>query len=191
MEADRQRIARLRDYFAEHGVLPSYAVMAPLIGLRSKASVAKFVARLQRYGLVRKGPGGRLVPTRAFHARPVVGRAPAGFPSPADELMEDALTIDDYLVDHPARTVLVHVRGDSMVGAGIQDGDYVVVERTTQARPGQIVVARVDGEYTIKYLMRDERGWFLRPANPHYPDLRPTGALDLFGVVRGQFRRYA
>ncbi|RMH62064.1 MAG: repressor LexA [Zetaproteobacteria bacterium] len=191
MDIDHERIARLRDYVAAHGVLPSYARMAELIGMKSKAGVAKFVARLQQRGLVRKAPGGRLVPTRAFHARPVVGQAPAGFPSAADELMEDAISIDDFLVDHPSRTVLVHVRGDSMVGAGIQDGDYVVVERTTQARPGQIVVARMDGEYTIKYLMRDERGWFLRPANPHYPDLRPTGELDIFGVVRAQFRRYS
>ncbi|RMG91594.1 MAG: LexA family transcriptional regulator [Zetaproteobacteria bacterium] len=191
MELDQKRLDRLRDHLAEYGVLPSYAAMAELIGMKSKAGVAKFVDRLCKRGLVRKGPGGRLVPTRAFFARPVVGHAPAGFPSPADELMEDAITIDDYLVDHPSRTVLVQVRGDSMLGAGIQDGDYVVVERTDQAQPGQIVVARVDGEYTIKYLMRDGDGWFLRAANPHYPDLRPQGSLDLFGIVRGQFRRYA
>ncbi|MDX8402101.1 MAG: translesion error-prone DNA polymerase V autoproteolytic subunit [Mariprofundaceae bacterium] len=190
MDRDRERIGRLQDYHRAHGMLPSYAAMGALLGLKSKASVAKFVARMEARGLLRKGPGGRIAPTRAFHARPVVGQAPAGFPSPADELMDDAITIDDYLVDHPASTVLVHVRGDSMIGAGIQDGDYVVVERASRARPGQIVVARVDGEFTIKYLMRDAGGWFLRPANPHYPDIRPEGELDLFGIVRGQFRRY-
>ncbi len=190
MDADRERLGRLQDYVAEHGVLPSYAAMGTLIGLRSKAGVAKFVDRLVRRGVLRRAPNGRLAPTRAFFARPRVGAAPAGFPSPADELLEDAITIDDYLVDHPSRTVLVEVRGDSMIGAGILDGDYVVVERRDRAHEGQIVVARIDGEFTIKYLARDARGYFLRPANPHYPDLRPDGALDLFGVVVGQFRRY-
>ena len=191
MDRDQERLGILRDHVAAHGVLPSYAGMAELLGFRSKASVAKFVRRMVDRGVLRKAPGGRLAPAPAFFARPLVGRSPAGFPSPADELLEDAITIDDYLVDHPSRTVLVLVRGDSMIGAGIHDGDYVVVERAERARPGQIVVARVDGEFTIKFLRRDETGYFLSPANPHYPDIRPEGELDIFGIVRGQFRRYS
>ncbi|RMH52187.1 MAG: LexA family transcriptional regulator, partial [Zetaproteobacteria bacterium] len=125
---DDDRLGMLREYVAEHGLIPSYAAMGRLLGFRSKAGVARFVDRMVARGMLRKLPGGRLAPTAAFFARPIVGHSPAGFPSPADELLEDAITIDDYLVDHPSRTVLVLVSGDSMIGAGIHDGDYLVVE---------------------------------------------------------------
>ncbi len=190
MDRDQERLGILQDHVAAHGVLPSYAGMAELLGFRSKAGVAKFSGRMVDRGLLRKAPGGQLAPAPAFFARPLVGRSPAGFPSPADELLEDAITIDDYLVDHPSRTVLVLVRGDSMIGAGIQDGDYVVVERRERAEPGSIVVAIVDGEFTVKYLDRDAKGYFLRPANPHFPTIRPKATLEIFGVVVGLFRKY-
>lgn len=189
MEQDLERIGRIQDYARRHGALPSYAELARLAGFRSKASAAKFVRRMEAAGFLRRGPGGRLVPGPRFRARPWAGAAPAGFPSPGDEPLEDALSIDEYLVRHPSRTFLVQVRGHSMTGAGILDGDFVVVERAARARPGQIVVARVDGEFTVKYLDRDAEGWVLRPANPRYPEIHPEGELALVGIVVGVFRR--
>jgi len=187
---DEAHLGRLQNFYAAHHVLPSYAKIADICGMRSKAAASKLVARLRRAGFLRGAPGGKLAPTPAFFARARVGAAPAGFPSPAAELLEDALSIDDYLVDHPSDTVLVEVRGDSMNGAGIQPGDYVVVRKCERADVGQIVVAILDGEFTIKYLDRDARGYLLRPANPHYPPLRPEREMTIFGVVTAQFRKY-
>jgi SOS regulatory protein LexA len=186
---DRQRLGRLQAYYAEHRVIPSYARIGALVGMRSKQGVARLLERLRSQGFLDRSPDGHLLPTARFFERPLVGKAPAGFASPAMEILGDALSIDDFLVAHPASTVLIQVQGDSMIGAGIFDGDYLVVERRAEASPGSIVVAIVDGEFTIKYLQRDSDGWLLQPANPNYPLLRPRGELALFGVMVGLFRK--
>ena len=77
-----------------------------------------------------------------------------------------------------------------MVGAGIHSGDIAVVERRIGAVAGELVVATVDGEFTLKHLARDESGFFLRPANPAYVPLRPKGEFQIFGVVVGLIRKY-
>jgi len=188
---DHIHLGRLQDFYTAHKSLPPYAKIADICGMRSKSAVSKLVFRLKREGFLTVAPGGRLAPTSAFFGRALVGRAVAGFPSPAAELMEDALSIDDYLVEHPSDTVLVEVQGDSMIGAGIQPGDYVIVRKCERADVGQIVVAIMDGEFTIKYLDRDEHGYLLRPANAHYSLLRPQQEMTIFGVVTGQFRKYS
>ncbi len=99
------------------------------------------------------------------------------------------MLLDEILVDTPSRTMLLPVRGDSMIGANIFEGDVVVVERQTTASPGEIVVAVVDGELTVKRLGRDVHGWLLRPENSSFTDIRPEGTLVLVGVVMGLVRR--
>jgi repressor LexA len=187
---DHIHLGRLQDFYADHKALPPYTKIADICGMRSKAAVFKLVSRLKRDGFLQVAPGARLAPTAQFFARPRVGSAPAGFPSPAAEMLNDALSIDDYLIEHPSQTVLVEVQGDSMIGAGIQPGDHVIVRKCSNADIGQIVVAIMDGDFTIKYLDRDEHGYLLRPANPHYSLLRPERELTIFGVVTGQFRKY-
>lgn len=113
--------------------------------------------------------GGRIAPTKRFFARPVMGRVRAGLPEPASQEPPEVLTIDDYLIEDPNRTALVTVRGDSMKDAGLLDGDLVVVETNPATRPGDIVVAVVDGEMTVKTLRADRKGvFFLEPANPAF-----------------------
>lgn len=188
MGKDSIYLGRLQDYYASHRLIPSYANIGKLLSLNSKASVAALVGRLKRQGYL-DSHAGRTVPTDKFFARPLVGTAPAGFASPASDLLNDAISIDEYLVEHPASTVLVQVKGDSMIGAGIHDGDILVVERNGAPPVGKMVVAVVDGEYTVKYLKRDGKGFYLQPANAHYPPLRPQGELQVFGVVVGAFRK--
>ena len=101
----------------------------------------------------------------------------------------DALTIDDYLIEHPSQTVLVRVKGDSMMDAGILDGDLVVVEKGTAARRGDIVVAIVDNQFTLKRLDVDKGVFVLRPENKAYPVIRPEGSLEIFGVMVGLVRK--
>lgn len=188
--ADREvaALAKLRDYYRKHQLIPSYAGLGDMLGL-SKQGAVKLAARLTLRGFLKKGPGGRLVPGGMFFERPLVGTAPAGFASPAMELMGDAITIDEYLVEHPSSTVLVEVKGDSMINAGIHDGDMLVVERCSSANRGKIVVAIVDGDFTIKYLQQDRHGYYLEPANDQFSIIRPEGSLEIYGEVVGQFRR--
>jgi repressor LexA len=186
---DSEHLGRLQEYYARHQVIPSYARIGALVGMASKAAVSKLLARLRGQGYLSKGPDGHLVPARRFFERPLVGTAPAGFASPATEILGDAVSIDDFLVAHPASTVLVQVKGDSMIGAGIHDGDYLVVERRASPPLGSIVVAIVDGEFTIKYLQKDKDGYYLQPANANFPDIRPRGELQMFGLMVGMFRK--
>jgi len=161
------------------------------LGLRSKSSVAALVARLKLSGFIESTPDRRLAPTRRFFERPLA-EAPvhAGLPNPIDDAPADALTIDDYLIDRPSQTVLVRVKGDSMIDAGIFDGDLVVVEKQSTARRGDIVIAIVDNQFTLKRLDLERGQFVLRPENKAYPVIRPEGALEIFGVMVGLVRKY-
>ena len=114
----------------------------------------------------------------------------AGQPQPADQSEPDFLTLDDYLIDDPNRTSLHKVRGDSMRDAGILEGDLVVVEHNSPTKPGDIVVAVVDSELTVKTLRADAKGaYFLEAANPAYEPIYPRTSLELLGIVISVVRR--
>lgn len=190
MSNDRSYLARLQDYYAAHRALPSYASIGSLLGLRSKSSVAALVARLKLAGFVESTPDRRLAPTRRFFARPLAANpVRAGLPEAADDTEADALTIDDYLIERPSDTVLIRVKGDSMIDAGILEGDLVVVEKRHDARKGEIVVAIVDNQFTLKRLDVDRGEFILRAENKGYAPIRPEGALEIFGVMVGLVRK--
>ena len=130
------------------------------------------------------------IPAGRFFERPLAGgTVHAGYPDQIEGVGADPFLIDDYLVRNPSRTVMIPVRGDSMLEAGIHDGDIVAVERTTEARPGDFVVAVVDNEFTLKELAVENGQNVLRPHNPAYPVIRPAGRLEIFGVMVGLVRR--
>jgi DNA polymerase V len=116
----------------------------------------------------------------------------AGFPSPADDYVESALDLNEYLVGNPAATFMVRVSGESMLGAGIHDGDVLVVDRSRDPAPGRIVVAVLDGELTVKRLRFREGRWVLAPENPAFEPIVVGSGQDLhvWGVVTGVVRRY-
>lgn len=190
MPDDRQYLARLQDYYARHQVLPSYARIGALVGLNSKASVAGMVARLKESGFLKSTPDKRLKPGPKFFERSVAENVRAGAPAAVADVPSDAVRIDSRLIRHPSKTVLIKVKGDSMVNAGILDGDTVVVEKRAAADIGDIVVAIVDNEFTLKRLAREKGHVVLRPENKAYPVIRPSADLEIFGVVVGQFRNY-
>lgn len=190
MGNDQNYLAKLQDYYADHGVLPSYATMMTLLGLRSKSPIAALVARLKLQGYLESTPEKRLKPSPRFFERAIYDSVRAGMPTPANDDQHDTLTIDRYLVNRPSQTVLITVKGDSMIDAGIHDGDVVVVEKNANAGVGDMVVAIVDNEFTLKHLDREKNAWILRPANPAYPVIRPKGQLELFGLVVGMCRKY-
>jgi SOS regulatory protein LexA len=190
MSDDGQYLSKLQDYYAKHRVMPSYATLGELVGLSSKASVAELVLRLKAERLVESTPDRRLKPGKRFFERPLQDSVHAGMPHPAFDSRPDTVSIDDYLVYHPSKTTLITVKGDSMIDAGIHDGDIVVVEKRSSANPGDLVVAIVEGDFTLKRLAREKNRMVLVPENKAYPVIRPKEDLEIFGVVVGQFRRY-
>jgi len=122
----------------------------------------------------------------------VSGSVVAGFPSPAEQYQEQALDLNELLVRRPAATFFVKVQGDSMTGAGIRDGDLLVVDRSLRPASGDVIIACVDGEFTVKTYRRDANGTRLEPANPAYPviHMRSGRQLDYFGKVTACIHRF-
>ena len=131
--------------------------------------------------------GAANIPEGTSGNNPPLMQSPAacGFPSPAEQYVETPLDLNELLVKTPAATFFVRASGDSMTGAGIRDGDILVVDRSIHARNGHIVIACVENEFTVKYLQSDEKGAFLVPANRKYPviSFREGMELKIFGVV--------
>ncbi len=189
MQNDITNLAKLQDYYAKHWTIPSYSTLGELWGVRAKSWVAKLVKELSEQGYLEMTPEKRLKPGAKFFERPMVGNVRAGLPSAAGDMPHEAITIDSFLIDKPSNTVLIKVRGDSMIDEGIRDGDFVVTEKRHTANLGDVVVAIVDNEFTVKYLAKDKSGYFLKAANPAFAPIRAKGQLEIFGVVIGMFRR--
>ena len=116
----------------------------------------------------------------------------AGFPSPAEDFAVKRIDLTEILVTHPQATFLLRVSGESMKDAGIFDGDMLVVDKAIKPRHGQIVVAVVDGEFTVKYLYQRSGRVKLRPANVTFPDITPTDGqtIEVWGVVTCSIKRF-
>jgi DNA polymerase V len=112
-------------------------------------------------------------------------RVPAGFPSPADDYIQNRLDLNEHLILHPAATFFVRVAGDSMVGAGIADGDILIVDRSLEPSDGRVVVAIVDGELVVKRLRRRDDRWSLMAENEGYPPIvaGEEVGFEIWGVV--------
>ena len=121
-----------------------------------------------------------------------LSRVPAGFPSPADDYLEGELDLNELLIQHPAATFFVRLAGDSMVNAGLFDGDILVVDRAERGSHGRIVVAVIDGELTVKRLYSQGGHVELRPENHAYkPIVFDEGReLTIWGVVISSVRQF-
>ena len=188
---DPEYLEKLQDYYAEHKVIPSYSVLASLWGISAKSWVSECVKRFEEAGFLDWTPDRQLKPGRRFFERRVAESAvQAGLPNPAvSDGYDFVSSIDEMVVRVPSRTVLIRVKGDSMVEAGIHEGDMLVVEKQPHANVGEIVVAIVDNEFTVKTLEREKGAFVLKPANKAYPVIRPRGRLEIFGVMAGLVRR--
>lgn len=184
-------IDTLRSYYSEHNRLPSYRELADLCGFASTNAAYKLADRLEENGYIRRDEKGKLIPTRKLTDLKMLGAVTAGFPTPAEEDPIDTISIDEFLVENREATYILTVDGDSMKDAGICEGDLVLVERTDSAKEGQIVVAEVDGEWTMKFLKKDGSTFYLAPANDDYSPIYPDSTLSITGVVRGVVRKYS
>ncbi len=162
----------------------------PIIGFRSRASVFKLVARLVDERFIEKDKKGKLLPGSAWSGLRLLGLVEAGFPSPAEEDVGDKLSLDDYLIPARDASYMLRVKGDSMKDAGIIEGDMVIVERTNNAKVGSIVIAEVDGAWTMKYYRVKNGVPYLEAANAKYKDIHPKEGLIIAAVVRAVVRKY-
>ena len=187
----------IRDRVVGHGQAPSLAEIAAACGLASRGAARKQVLALAEAGLVEVTAGqARGIRPAGMRARadllrvPVLGRVAAGSPIGADAALADTLTLDVRLFS-AAPDYLLRVQGDSMIDDGILDGDLVGVKRTPEARDGQTVVARLDGELTIKRLSRSADALRLLPRNPAYVPIEVESGQDFAveGVFCGLVRR--
>jgi len=188
---DGEYLAKLQDYYADWKNIPSYAKLCEVFGIASKSWVKAVLTRLSAAGFIGRTPDGAWIPSRQFFARPLAeSSVQAGMPASVTATQGEYFVIDEMLIDTPSETTLIPVRGDSMIEAGIHDGDVAVVEKRNLANVGDIVVAIVDNEFTLKTLDKERGHYILRPANPAYPVIRPQGTLEIFGVLTGLIRKY-
>ena len=149
-EKHRSRIRDIARFHQKNGRMPSFSELCKITGLRSKNSVFKLVARLEKLKVLERDRTGRLIAGSIACPLKVLGTVEAGFPSPAEEELVDTLSLDDFLIQNREATFLLKVSGDSMSDAGILPGDMVIVDKGRTPKSGDIVIAQVDGEWTMK-----------------------------------------
>ncbi len=186
----KEKVQRIRAFYAENKIMPTYEEICLLLGFKSKNAAFKLVDKLVDEGFVERMDKGRLKPGPLFLGLPLYNSVQAGMPTAEEERLIDHVDLNDYLVRKPQATVLINVRGDSMIEAGIHEGDRVIVEVGAPVRQNNIVVAVVDGDYTVKYYERSPNGQIvLHPANPKYSPIIPRQELKIFGKVVGVIRK--
>ena len=186
----KEKARRLQAFFRQQSRLPGYNEMLKLFGYHSKNAVHGLLRKLEDHGYIELHRG-KMAFTRKLRGEiRILGTVQAGFPSPAEEELLDVLSLDEFLVEHPEATFILKVTGDSMIDAGIQPGDMVLVERGAAPKANDIVIAQVDGEWTMKYFLKNRTGVRLEPANKKYKTIRPQQSLEIAGVVRTVIRKY-
>jgi SOS regulatory protein LexA len=186
----RSRARDISRFYYQKGRMPSFSEIGKIVGLRSKNAVSKLIGNLEKLKVLSRDDRGRLIPGSIAYPVKILGTVEAGFPSPAEEELVDTLSLDDLLIQNRDATFLLKVSGDSMSGAGILPGDMVIVDRGQTPKSGDIVIAEIDGEWTMKYLRKRGAGVALIPANPQYKAIRPKNELKIAGVVTAVVRKY-
>lgn len=180
----------------KRGYVPTLQEMANAMDIASLQGVKDHLVALERKGYLRRTPGRRRAIevthpiTPIIGSIPILGRVAAGRPLLAVENREGALSLDNSLLGNGSHFAL-RVQGDSMIEAGIQEGDYVIVRQQDSATPGDVVVALLGEEVTVKRLRKKGSTLFLEAANPAYEPIPLTGTSPLpqiLGVVVGQYR---
>lgn len=176
-------------FYDRHRRMPGYQEIMNLVGFKSKNAVYKLINKLVEEGVVEKDSKGKIVPTSLFSEIPFPGIVEAGIPTSTDELKE-TLSIEEYLKTDRESSFLLEVKGDSMIDEGIKEGDLVLVESRREAKDGDIVIAEVDGGWTMKYLRKKSGKVWLEAANENYAPIHPEYAFRIAAVVKAVIRKY-
>lgn len=180
---------KLENFYTRNNRMPTYSEMLSLFNFKSKNAVFKLVHKMIEAGIVAKDHLGRLIPSESFNEIPMLGLVKAGFPSEVEELSE-SLNLENFLISKKEKTFMLEVDGDSMIEAHIEKGDHVLVEKTDQARNGDIVIAEVDGEFTMKYFKKEKDKIWLQPANKKLKNIYPKHSFSIVAIVKAVIRKY-
>jgi SOS regulatory protein LexA len=181
----------LRAFFKENDRLPSLSEAAELFRYSSRNAAVYLIKKLIDSGYLLKDLKGKLITTPLFHKRlKVLGSVAAGLPTEEQEIERDTVSLDEFLVKNLSSTYMLEVKGDSMLHAGLYPGDFVIVEKGDSPKLGDIVIAQIDDEWTMKYYRKKEGNICLEAANPKYSDIYPTRELNVAGVVVASCRKY-
>ncbi len=176
-------------FYKKNRRMPTYSEMMVLFDLKSKNSVSKIVDKMINGGLILKDKIGKLIPGDSFNSIPLLGSIKAGFPSNVEEI-SNSLSIENYLIKDKEETYLLEVDGDSMIDAHIKDGDIVIAQKANTANNDEIVIAQIDGEFTMKYLKKDGDKLWLQPANKLFKPMYPKYQFEIIAVIKGVIRKY-
>lgn len=183
MDTKDKIVEFLKNFTAEKGFAPSVREIAGYLGFKSTKAVKVHLDELAQKGVIKKMEGvarGISLPTSGI---PILGRITAGKPTLEFEGIDGHFSIDRW-----KNNFLLKVKGDSMIGAGINEGDLVVIDRTREPLKGNIVVALIEDETTVKKLDKKNGNWILKPENPDYPLIEKN--FEVIGVVIGVIRSY-
>jgi len=181
---------KIINFYHRQKRMPSYSEILRETGLKSKNAAFRLVGKLMETNLLSKDAKGRLLPTNFFNEIKVLGLVEAGIPALAEQQQLDTITLDEFLIKNRAETYMLQVSGDSMIDAGILPGDLVLVERGKPAKTGDIVIAQVDGQWTIKYLAKKGSRVYLAPANKKFKPIFAREELYIAAVVQAVIRKY-
>lgn len=181
-------LKKIQSFYKKYKRLPSYSEMLSLFNLSSKNSIHKIVKKLLHEHYLEQ-LNNKLAPGENFFQVPILGTVKAGFPTGVEEEIS-ALSLDEYLIDKPNSSFILKVSGDSLEGIGILKGDLVILEKTKQANIGNVVLALIDNEWTLKIFGKKDGKPILKSANPNYPDFKPENELQIFGIVKSVIRKY-
>ena len=196
-ERQSEMLNFLREYHHETGVMPSTRDIQSHFGFSSQTAAVSHLRALEKKGVITRHPGkARALAFPEELARepivdiPVFGQIPAGMGNDAPPEPEGCLSVDVQTlgVSPNAETFALKVRGDSMIDAHIVDGDFAIMQKK-EPRPGDVVAALIDGETTLKRLVKKRNKVFLQAENADYPDLVPAMELEVQGVLVGLVRR--
>ncbi len=189
---------KILSFYKSNKLMPVYTEIMKLLGFKSKNAVSKLIHKLIDEGVLDKDSSGHLIPNKLIGDVPVLGLVEAGFPTVAEEIDLDMINIDDYLIKDKDSSYLLEVKGESMIDAGIHEGDMVIAEkisgeglgRKKEVRDGDIVIALVDGGWTMKYYRNRLGKIFLEPANKNFKPIYPENELEIAAIVKGVIRKY-
>ena len=188
-------VNKIKRFYHRERRMPTMRQIAELCGFNSTNAAKKLADKLVDHGVAERTASGRLIPKDINFSFPLMGYVQAGktigFPNPAEEETFDTIGLDELLPLGMNNVHIFKVSGESMINAGIHPGDVLLVELTDKYKPGQIVVALVDNELTVKYLRRDRQGvYYLESANDEIPDIYPEEELEIQGIVRRTIKFY-
>jgi repressor LexA len=188
--------ARVYEFLDAKKRMPTFEELKSVFVVRSKDTVSRIVNDLINLEYIEQDKSGKLLPkkrrTSAVEQTPfkMLGTVEAGFPTHVDAQDLETIKFEDWLIGDTNATFMLKVSGNSMIDAGICTGDFVIVERGKDPKQNDIVLAEVDGAWTLKYYKKDKSGIYLEPANKNFKSIRPKNELNIAATVVALVRKY-